>query len=252
MSAPTAAKMSWTWRQTATASPGLLPLTPSCQANQFAVHLPVEAEEEGVPPIARFFGPFADVGVVAAFEGVGELEFGLVELRRGRLRGPAEHRDRAVGADLVHRTLRELVVVAGAPVAVREGGGEVDHRSALAGHALELGDGAHVPGGLVAGQLAADPGAPVDRAGGAGGNGFAAATGARPPCLAAPLARAQVAALGAGAAAPAGDRSRLRDLSEPAGGLAPLLCLGGADIDRAEGCDQGDQGKCGEEGAGDG
>src|SRR5207253_4485894 len=60
-----------------------------------AVHLPVEAEEEGVPPLARFFGEFGDVVVVATGGDVGELEVRLAQGRGDRLRAPAEDGDRA-------------------------------------------------------------------------------------------------------------------------------------------------------------
>ena len=52
--------------------------------------------------------------------------------------------------------------------AVGEGGGEVDDRELLAGRLLELRHRVHVPGRLGAGQVVADPGAPVDRGGGGG------------------------------------------------------------------------------------
>src|SRR4051794_28882965 len=119
------------------------------------------------------FGELADVGVISAGDDVGELEARLAGGRGDRLRGPAVEGDRAVRADRAHLVGREVVVAAGGAGgrALGEGSGEVDDRELLARHFLELGDGAHVPGRLVAGQLLADPGAPEDRGAGGGRDG---------------------------------------------------------------------------------
>ena len=50
-SAPAAAKMSWTWRQAATYSPGAVAVHALRPGEPVAVHLPVEAQEEGVAPV---------------------------------------------------------------------------------------------------------------------------------------------------------------------------------------------------------
>ncbi len=47
--APTAVKMSWTWRQAATYSPGALPLTPSAQGNQLPFISQLKRRKNGCP-----------------------------------------------------------------------------------------------------------------------------------------------------------------------------------------------------------
>ena len=127
-----------------------------------AVHLPVEAEEEGMAPVARVFGPFADVGVVGAGDHVGELEVGLFLARGDRLRAPAEDRDRAMPADRLDRRGRKAVEGAGGGGAVGKRGEEVDQGEALAAEFFKSRDGVHVPRRLRAGDLVADRRPPVD------------------------------------------------------------------------------------------
>ena len=175
-------------------------------------------------PVAGVFGEFADVGVVVAGDHVGELEVGLVEAGGDRLRAPAEDRDRAVLADVFHRFGGELVEGALRAGAVGEGREEVDQGEALAGDAFELGDRAHVPGGLVAGQLVADRRSPVERRAGAARLGRATAAGAAADQLAALQAGHRAGPAGREAAGAAVGWASLRAAPTPVRTPAALAC----------------------------
>src|SRR4051794_28943333 len=71
-----------------------------------AIHLVVEAQEEGMTPRFGCACPTGDVGIVAAIDDLLERKAGLDILRRGGpIPGvPMHHRDRAVGTYLVEIT----------------------------------------------------------------------------------------------------------------------------------------------------
>ena len=164
--APTAAKMSWTWRQAATYSPGLLPLTISDQGNQLPFISQLKRRKKGWPQACASAANWRDVGVVGSGDHVGELEVRLgcgTGRRRRGLRAPAQHRDRPVDPRVFHRRRRETVERAWGRLAVGKRRGEADEGEAFADNRFEGGNPAHVPWRRRPGQLIADPGAPVDR-----------------------------------------------------------------------------------------
>src|SRR5262249_40407456 len=112
-------------------------------------------------PVLRGGRPGRDVGVPVARDDRAEVEVRLVQADGQRVRPPAEERDRAVVADVVEGGRVEVVVLAGRG-AVLPGRREVDQGDRLAGELLEVGDRVHVPGRVRAGELATDPGAPVE------------------------------------------------------------------------------------------
>ena len=69
--------MSWTWRQAATNSPRVLPLTPSDQGNQKPFISQLKRRKKGWPHSLAFVGEFADVGVVGAVDDPRQPEAGL-------------------------------------------------------------------------------------------------------------------------------------------------------------------------------
>ena len=128
-----------------------------------SVHLPVEAQEERVAPVLRRRRPGRDVGIPLARDDRRQGEARLVHLERQGIGSPAEERDRAGTANVVHRDRVEGVERAGIRGAVLPRRGEVDERRALADLPLEGGERARIPRSLAARQLTSDPRAPVHR-----------------------------------------------------------------------------------------
>ena len=126
------------------------------------VHLPVEAEEEPVSPLLRPERPASDEGVVAPGDDLRQRVRRLVRRLLLLVGAPAEDREVAAGARLVHQVGAESAESAGTaalvPVLT-----PFEQRHALPGVRLEAVGARHVPGRIDQAVLSAgDVRAPVD------------------------------------------------------------------------------------------
>ena len=86
--APTCVKMSWTWRHMRDELARAIPIRVLAVGNAVGVHLPVEPQEEWMPPALRAERPAPDERVVAAADDRAQAELAVAGARRARAYEP--------------------------------------------------------------------------------------------------------------------------------------------------------------------